>query len=240
MIKVGTCGFPVSMKKLFESLDAVETQKTFYTIVNEKTLQKWRNSAPENFEFTVKALQVITHPFKSPTYKRFKGELGDTANFGFFKDTPEVSRAMEITLRSAEVLRARVIVFQTPASFKPTDENISNILNFFKKWQSNEFSYVWEPRGQWDEDTVRMVLKETGISHAVDPFKGPYLGGDTAYFRLHGRGKGYRYEYSDEELQELLKMVPDQKPTYVMFNNTNMFEDALKFKEIAHQSPSDT
>ena len=238
MIKVGTCGFPVSMKKLFESLDAVETQKTFYTVVSEKTLQKWRDSAPEEFEFTVKALQVITHPFKSPTYKRFKGELGDTANFGYFKDTPEVSRAMEITLRAAEILNARVIVFQTPASFKPTDENISNILKFFKKWQSDEFSYVWEPRGQWDEDTVRMILNESGISHAVDPFKGAYLGGNIAYFRLHGRGKGYRYEYNDDELRELFEMMPGNKPSYVMFNNTNMFEDALKFKKIVLQSPS--
>ncbi len=230
MVKVGTCGFPVSMKKLFSSVDAVETQKTFYTPVDSKTLQRWRSAAPDTLEFTVKALQVITHPSSSPTYKRFKGDIGNRENFGFFRDTDEVKRAMELTVESARILKAKIIVFQTPASFKPTDENIRNAIRFFKEW-SGEFDFVLEVRGSWTEEYVKKLIEEAGISHAVDPFKFSYVGGKIAYFRLHGRGKGYRYEYTDEDFEELEKMIPHDKPVYVMFNNTNMYKDVLRFKE---------
>lgn len=231
MIKIGTCGFPVARKKLFSSIDVVETQKTFYTIVKDKTLEKWRVDTPESFEFTVKALQIITHPPQSPTYKKLGDEVGERKNFGFFKPTSEVDIAMKITLKAAFILRAKIIVFQTPASFKPTEENIKNIINFFKKWKSPHFLFVWEPRGKWDEVTIREILAETGISHAVDPFKNPYLGGNIAYFRLHGRGKGYRYTYTDDDFAELKKLLPPVKNSYIMFNNTNMFDDAVRFRE---------
>ncbi len=231
MIKIGTCGFPVARKKLFSSVDVVETQKTFYTIVKDSTLVKWRDDAPPSFEFTVKALQIITHPPQSPTYKKLGEEIGDKSNYGFFKPTSEVDKAMEITLRAARILKAKVVVFQTPASFKSIDENIKNVINFFKKWWSPDFQFVWEPRGKWDGSTIREILREAGISHAVDPFKNQYLGGEIAYFRLHGRGKGYRYTYTDEDFEELKNFIPQGKISYVMFNNTNMFEDAVRFKE---------
>ena len=61
-VKVGCCGFSVSMKKYFEKLKLVEVQKTFYEPPKIETAKKWKNSAPEGFEFTLKAWQVITHP----------------------------------------------------------------------------------------------------------------------------------------------------------------------------------
>ncbi len=231
MIKVGTCGFPVARSKLFPSVDVVETQKTFYTIVKESTLRKWRFEAPESLEFTVKALQIITHPAQSPTYRKLGNDVGNRENYGFFKPSSEVDRAMTITLESAFILKAKIIVFQTPASFKPTNKNIDNIINFFKKWRTSDLIFVWEPRGKWDGATVQKILAETGISHAVDPFKNKYLGGKIAYFRLHGRGKGYRYVYTNEDFRELRNLLPEDRNSYVMFNNTNMFNDAIRFKE---------
>ncbi len=231
MVKVGTCGFPVAMKKLFLSMDAVETQKTFYTPVDEETVRRWRSLAPDTLEFTVKALQVITHPATSPTYRRFKGEIGNRENYGFFKGTDEVKRAMELTLERAKILKARVIVFQTPASFKPVPENLENAIRFFREWKG-DFDFVLEVRGEWKENQVRELIQKAEISHAVDPFKFPYVGGKIAYFRLHGRGKGYRYEYTEKDLGELLDMIPQDRSVYVMFNNTNMYRDALKFREL--------
>jgi len=70
MVKDGCCGFPVGMKKYFENFDVVEVQKTFYKPPSQKTAEKWRKNAPENFEFTIKAWQVITHPPSSPTYRK--------------------------------------------------------------------------------------------------------------------------------------------------------------------------
>ena len=70
----------------------------------------------------------------------------------------------------------------------------------------------------------------------VDPFKNEPLHGEILYFRLHGRGRGYRYEYSEEELGELHRMVRNwgsgKNAAYVMFNNTNMLKDGMKFMEM--------
>ncbi|HID94254.1 MAG TPA: DUF72 domain-containing protein, partial [bacterium (Candidatus Stahlbacteria)] len=65
----------------------------------------------------------------------------------------------------------------------------------------------------------------------VDPFKRKETHGELKYYRLHGKG-GYRYKYSDEELKELLEFARADKPTYVMFNNVYMFDDALRFKAL--------
>ncbi|RLI79276.1 DUF72 domain-containing protein, partial [Archaeoglobales archaeon] len=45
MIKVGCCGFPVSMKKYFDNLKLVEVQKTFYKPPEIKTAERWRKNA---------------------------------------------------------------------------------------------------------------------------------------------------------------------------------------------------
>jgi uncharacterized protein YecE (DUF72 family) len=64
MIKVGYAGFPTSMKKYFENSSLVELNSTFYQHPREKTVEGWREKAPKNFEFTVKAHQDISHKSK--------------------------------------------------------------------------------------------------------------------------------------------------------------------------------
>lgn len=72
MIRVGVCGFPTAQEVLFQKLDVVEVQKTFYTPLSEKHLLNLRKKAPPHFIFTMKAFQSITHPHHSPTYRRAK------------------------------------------------------------------------------------------------------------------------------------------------------------------------
>ena len=49
---------------------------------------------------------------------------------------------------------------------------------------------------------VAEICAEHGLIHCVDPFETLPVYGDAIYWRLHGRG-GYRYKYTDEDLQEL-------------------------------------
>lgn len=124
-IRIGCCGFPVSRKRYYSTFDVVEVQKTFYEPPQLKTVQRWRDSAPEGFEFTLKAWQLITHTPKSPTYRRLRTPVpaGREGNFGSFKPTDEVFEAWRRTREIATLLRTRVVVFQCPASFAPTDGN---------------------------------------------------------------------------------------------------------------------
>ncbi len=72
-VKVGCCGFPGGMKKYFSQFRLVEVQQTFYKMPRLKTAQKWRQEAPSDFEFTLKAWQLITHSPTSATYLTFPG-----------------------------------------------------------------------------------------------------------------------------------------------------------------------
>jgi uncharacterized protein YecE (DUF72 family) len=236
MVKVGCCGFPINKKKYFKKFSLVELQSTFYEIPAKiETVKKWREEAPKDFEFTLKAFQVITHDSKSPTYKRLKRKFGDPENYGFFKHTKEVFEAWEMTREVAKALNSRIIVFQCPASFKPEKENIENFRNFFKKIKGKNFIFVWEPRGNWPENLIKGLCKELNLINCVDPFKQKPLFGKINYFRLHGKPNyNLRYKYTNEDLKELLKFC-DKKENYVLFNNLNMFEDAQKFQKLCQK-----
>mgnify|MGYP000234373283 CR=1 FL=1 len=234
-IKVGTCGFPASKEKLFSEIDVIEIQQTFYHPPEIETLKKWKESAKERVEFTLKAWQLITHLPSSPTYKRVKGELKEKIpklynELGFFKSTKEVLRAFEKTLECCNAVGGKAIIFQTPSSFKGTEENIRNMRNFFKNaFRPEGVLFVWEPRGRWDTGLLREISKDCKILIGGDPLGGGYLIGDVFYLRLHGIG-GYRYKFNEVDFRRICEII-GKKMAYVMFNNISMFEDAVSFKK---------
>jgi uncharacterized protein YecE (DUF72 family) len=235
-MRIGTSGFRTNKTAYAELLSCVEIQHTFYQPPQIKTLEKWRAEVPESFEFAVKAWQLITHEAKSPTYKRLKKTLTETEReeAGSFKPTAIVREAWEMTLACAKALQAKTILFQCPASFKPYTENISNLKEFFSKIKRGKLNLVWEPRGDWNDKTIKELCDELDLWHVVDPFEKTTVTPDRRYYRLHGRG-GWRYKYEEDELEELAALMPKNKPSYVFFNNIYMTEDALKFKEIIEE-----
>ncbi len=241
-IVVGCCGFCTSMNKYFREYMSIEIQKTFYKPPRVETAKKWRNEADKvnkNFEFTLKAWQVITHPPSSPTYNKVGLKL---SNCGYFKLNSIVIKAWEKTREIAKVLKAKVIVFQTPFSFKDNDTNIKRIVDFFSTIE-DKFTFVWEARG-WNREKVKEVCKKVNLIHCVDPMvEDPVLTGEISYFRLHGHSPkcrdkpieklNYRHVYTKEELKWLKKYIMKYKNrVYVMFNNTNMCADAKKFESL--------
>jgi len=179
-IKVGCCGFVVSQKEYFTLFNLIEIQNTFYQIPRLQTAERWRGTAPRDFEFTMKAWQLITHEPSSPTYRRLKGKIEPMKSdrYGRFRATPEVMDAWRCTAMFARTLGVSIVVFQCPASFRP---------------QYGEFQY----------------------------------------FRLHDI-TGYDYRYTDVDLQGLRKWV-DKRPTYLLFNNNWMKDDALRFIDLVQR-----
>ena len=232
-IKIGTCGFRTTKEEYARQLATVEIQHTFYQPPQIKTLEKWRDAVPDDFEFAVKAWQLITHEAKSPTYKRLKRTLTETEReeAGYFKPTPIVRDAWETTLACAKALRAKIVLFQCPASFKPYQENIENLKRFFNSVERHNLNFAWEPRGAWDAKTVKKLCEDLDLWNAVDPFSKPTETPDKCYYRMHGR-TGFRYKYEEDELTELAQMLPASKTSYVFFNNRYMLEDALLFKSL--------
>lgn len=213
----------------------VEVQQTFYQPPQIKTLSRWREDAPRAFEFTLKAWQLITHEARSPTYKRLKRELSEEERetCGAFRSSPIVREAWETTRACAEALDAKRVLFQCPASFTPTKENLTRLREFFGMTQRGKLEFLWEPRGDWPDELVRSLCDELDLTHVVDPFVARTVTTSRGrYFRLHGR-KGWRYRYEDDELEELVSMLPRGKTSYVLFNNVRMREDAARFQKLA-------
>lgn len=209
------------MKRYFERYGLVELNSTFYEYPRLETVEGWRAKAPENFEFTVKAHQDISHKSK-------------------MKLDEACLKAFENMKKICKTLNSKILLIQTPGSFKP--DKLDDAEKFFKSVNREDMVLVWETRGpEWEKPEVYerlgQVLSSLDIVHVTDPFKVlPAYTGLTAYFRLHGLGKElYYYQYSDVELRKLrdiLKPLEEEgKTVYVLFNNLSMFEDGLRFME---------
>jgi uncharacterized protein YecE (DUF72 family) len=231
------------MADYVQSFPVVEVQQTFYQPPQLSTLERWRAIAPPHFEFTLKAWQLITHEARSPTYKRLKRELDETerAQCGAFRSTRIVEEAWQTTLACALALQARRVLFQCPASFTPTTENVARMRQFFASIEPErgrgDLLFLWEPRGDWPQELTRDLCRELGLTHVVDPFKARTQTPEQCYFRLHGR-KEKGFMHATEELEELFMMLPVEAVSYVLFNNVRMLDDAIKFQELMRRFTS--
>jgi uncharacterized protein YecE (DUF72 family) len=235
-LRVGLCGFTIGAETYYRHFRVVEVQQTFYDPPPAQTLARWRTQAPPRFEFTLKAWQVITHLATSRTYRRLRSPFGSRAReeAGGFRWNDTVLGAWERTLECTRILRATAILFQCPASFRPTEENTGAMRRFFTGIDRPQgVRLLWEPRGAWPDDVVRNLCAELDLVHTVDPFIRPSLTPDIIYWRLHGNGSHYA-TYSDDELRRLDEWLPraQDAEAYVMFNNIPRVQDARRFLEL--------
>ena len=236
-IRIGCCGFCLPQGEYWRRFRLIEVQHTFYQPPMLSTLARWRAAAPPEFEFTLKAWQLITHEPRSPTYRRLRRPIPAEARerYGSFRQSEEVWDAWRVTLDCARALRATAIVFQCPASFTPSDEHVDNLRRFFRRIrrQAGKIRLAWEPRGGWPRELVDALCAELGLAWVpVDPLREAPPAGPWRYFRLHG-GPGVQYDhtYSPAELRGLLALRGET--TYYLFNNSAMLEDAGRFEKLA-------
>jgi uncharacterized protein YecE (DUF72 family) len=121
------------IREYFETFGVVEVQQTFYEPPQRATMLRWREQAGSDFEFTMKAWQLVTHRSTSSTYRRLRTALGkrELEEAGSFRPTAIVRRGWEVSLECARLLRATAILFQCPASFRPEPENLASMRSFF-------------------------------------------------------------------------------------------------------------
>jgi uncharacterized protein YecE (DUF72 family) len=230
-VTVGTCGFAIGHPEYYTTFPVVEIQQTFYKLPRLSTGARWRAGAPAGFEFTMKAWQLITHEPSSPTYRRLTKPIPPESrdHYGAFRPTDEVVDAWTRTRAFAEALGVSIIVFQCPPSFTPTPEHIANLRHFFTSIDRTGWQAAWEPRGVWTADLIQGLCRELDLVHVVDPIKEVSLHGAIRYYRLHGV-TGYRYVHTDQDLERLKAACEGDLPTYCLFNNLLMAEDAVRFQ----------
>lgn len=237
-VRVGVCGFCLPQAELFRRFRMLEVQQTFYWPPQLKTVERWRRTAPEDFEFTVKAFQAITHTYNHRTYRKVRFSSDELAQCGGFRDTRVVRESWTLTCSLAAALAATCVVFQCPPSFEATVENVGNVRRFFHWAQRGALRFAWEPRhATWTAELIANVCRELDLIHVVDPLEQESVFGTPRYYRLHGQFLGgFRYDYShvysDAELYALARRATAE-PTYLLFNNKQMASDAERFMRIA-------
>jgi uncharacterized protein YecE (DUF72 family) len=224
--------------ELFRNFTLLEVQQTFYWPPQLKIVERWRRTAPADFEFTLKAFQAITHTYNHRTYRKVRFSAEELAQCGGFGDTKVVRGAWELTRTLADALDATIVVFQCPPSFAATEENVAHLKQFFHWASRGRLRFAWEPRhSTWTSALVSELCRELNLIHAVDPFEQESVFGEPRYYRLHGTATGnFRYEYdhpySEDELHQLQEFCAEV-PTYCLFNNKQMSMDTARFEKLA-------
>lgn len=236
---VGCCGFQISKRKYAEIFDIVEVQETFYKLPSLETLRRWRREVSrDSFQFSLKAWMVFTHSPSSALWR--KTGIPPDDEYGSLKPT---GKNLEAWNRFREVLKelnSNLVVFQSPPSFKATEENLRNAREFFSSLDTG-LMLGWEVRDEswYGSESFRRMLEDLGMTHVVDPLYESPIYGKFRYYRLHGSRRGkkiiYTHKYSEEELSSLLEIVErnSMKLNYVLFNNAyHSLESAKTFKEM--------
>jgi len=219
----------MAQENYFSRFPCVEIDSSFYNLPKIETARRWRESAPENFQFALKAWQVITHSADSPTFKRTRIDTRDRPYCGGFGFNATIRWAWDETFAVAKAMQAFLVLFQCPASFRPNKDNVNNLRKFFEHAKRGKLLFGWEPRGTWDTDLVAKLCDELDLVHVVNPLQAPPARQEPVrYFRLHATGR-----FSEEELRRLRHIcVAERSPAYCLFNNPAAASDAERLARL--------
>jgi len=225
MLKIGCAGFPIGQDRYWRSFSFLEA-RTGEVMPRLATLEAWRAGAPPEAEFSVQASRVITHGREDRGFPPAAKKLAAAAQSrcGGFRDTLEVHEAWMSTKAAAEALGAKVVLFETPASFQPGPDRLRDMYRFFKVLARGRFACVWQPRGAaWDSALVDRVCGELGLIRAVDPLKEPVP--ERGAFR-YLRPQGPRTGALSVDNMSTLREAARGKPAYLVLSHRDAFRDA--------------
>lgn len=220
-IRVGTAGWRIPqqqgdllhgashLQRYANQFAVCEINSSFHRAHMAKTYQRWADSVPDNFRFSVKLPKEVTHVRR----------LVDTAV------------VLERFLSEAGALGPKLgpLLIQLPPSLQFDSSVVPEFLEHLRKRFGGDL--VCEPRhASWFSDGASDTLAQFRVARAVaDPSVDPravYPAGwsDVAYFRLHGKPKVYYSAYSVECLTavalRLTKAARLAHSTWCIFDNT--------------------
>jgi uncharacterized protein YecE (DUF72 family) len=217
-------------------MDSIFYEK-FYSKMTKGTFIGMVKATPENFQFSVKVPETITHR------KRLEVKNDAITEFEIFLD--KIS-----PLKNSNKLGA--ILLQLPPSFTVND--FKNIEGFLDRLPTNGYDYSvefrhpsWKTEGPWDmlkHYNIAAVMTDSPANENLEFLSEVTVTtADHSFIRFHGRNiKGhywYNYLYNKEELKPWVEKVEQiRKQTKVLrayFNNHyggKAVVNALQFKEM--------
>ena len=220
-IRIGTAGWSIardaadhfptessSLQRYAARFSAVEINSSFHRPHRVSTWERWRDSVPDSFRFSVKVPKLITHELKlvdcGEALDRFIGEAGALGD------------------------KLAILLVQLPPKLE-LDPGVA--AKFFEALASRSRAAIaCEPRhGSWFSKDADKLLEGLRVNRvAADPARHEGAGEPggwraVSYWRLHGSPVMYRSSYADRiELyaQTLLGEAERGHETWCIFDNT--------------------
>jgi uncharacterized protein YecE (DUF72 family) len=187
--------------------NAAEINSTHHRSHQTKTYERWRETVPEQFRFSVKTPKALTHDAR----------------------LLDCSDGVEEFLKEISPLAPKLgpILLQLPPSFAFDAAIVEPFCRILANGE--QFRIACEPRhASWFNANVDRWLSNRRIARvAADPARHP--GGDApggwrglSYYRLHGSPRVYYSSYSAEELDALRDRLKrdDADERWCIFDNT--------------------
>lgn len=230
MIKVGCAGYPVGRDRYWRSLSFVETD-TGKGLPKLETLAAWRADIPAGGEAALQALRTITH---GPDDRGFPASARKLPKHrqvlcGTFRQSLEVHEAWMATKAAAEALGARIVVFETPASFQPGSDRLRDMYRFFKGAARGGLTFVWHPRGSEWGSLEDKVCAELGLIRAFDPLRQPPPAKGAF---LYMRPLLSRMGILGVDNMATISSAAAGVPAYVALSHRAAFRDAERLKDL--------
>jgi uncharacterized protein YecE (DUF72 family) len=194
-------------------LNSVEVNYTFRALPTAKMLEGWLAATPDNFRFSFKAPQRITH------FRRLKDCVEDVAQL--ISTLESVRKAKKMGL----------VLFQLPPNFKADEERLNSFL-FAPELRGAEAPQIaFEFRhASWFSEEIYTILRQHDVALCIaegDDLLTPEVHTAAAHtcFRLRRSGG-----YSALELDAFAKRlasVARQRDTYVYFRHEDEPTGAL-------------
>ena len=176
---------------------AVELNNTFYRTPKPEMIESWKAQVPEDFRFSAKASQGITH-------------------FRRLKDSATATRTM-LNAMSAFQDRLAAVLFRMPEDF---EKDLKRLETFLKGLPADTRAVFEFRHASWfDDDVVALLRSENRVLCVSDRDEMPVnhidKTADWGYVRLR------RVTYSEAELKTWVKRIKAQKwkDTYVFFKH---------------------
>jgi uncharacterized protein YecE (DUF72 family) len=195
-------------KRWFEhysaAFDTVEINASFYRVPLESTFNGWREKAPADFRYAVKANRFMTHMKKLLDCEQPLGQF------------IALARLLGPTLGP--------ILYQLPPSLHKDLPR----LDAFLARLPDDLEHVVEFRhGSWYDEEALALLDQHNVGFVTHDLVGlispRWASGRTAYVRFHGTGGKYWGRYSDDEIAAWAAWLVEQQAAgrscWAYFNN---------------------
>ncbi|MFT9849925.1 DUF72 domain-containing protein [Aneurinibacillus sp. REN35] len=183
---------------------SVEVNTSFYYLPKASTIQKWYETSPEDFTFTLKAPQAITHD------ARLQNVQEDLTRFY------QASNGLHE--------KAGAHLFQLPPSFRCSAKTYGILKAFVLSLPKEKDNVIEFRHTSWEnEETINLLrAHHVAMCHVSERRVNTKLirTGDFIYCRLHG--ENYATRYPEEDIETLAALITESgvERAYIYFNNT--------------------